>query len=283
MIDGVEPFRSDTKQDDSFIARASDYNGETEVVLEPWPATIHEQSRKDRQQILDEWLDLLSRPTPITKLTLQCHVNDRLLSGIRAQTQIDHLRIHGGSYTDLSPIAGMASMKQLTLGGASALTDLAPLRALRAITHLEIENGRALRDYSPLGDLSSLRSLRVTRSITGGRTNADSLGFIRALTELDALYWDPRVATFDYSPLLSLTKAKMIGVTNLKGMTPSFVDLEWALPGVQAHQRFLAEQVIPFSVDGEVVRMMTRDVTGRNVYASPDSVAPLDHSGDRDA
>ncbi|WP_334152634.1 hypothetical protein [Microbacterium sp.] len=283
MIDGVEPFRSDTKQDDSFIARASDYNGETEVILAPWPSTIHERSQKERQQILDDWLDLLSRPTPIRKLTLWCHVNDRLLGGIRAQTQIDHLRIHWGSYTDLSPIAGMASMKQLILGGASAVTDLAPLRALRAITHLEIENGRALRDYAPLGDLSSLRSLRVTRSLTGSRTNADSLEFIRSLTDLEALYWDPRVATSDYSPLLSLTKAKIIGVTNLKGMTPSFVDLEWALSGVQAHERFLAERVIPISVDGEGVRGIVRDVTGRKVYASPDSVPSPDQPEDLEA
>lgn len=271
MSSDVEPFRAHLLEGDVFVERAGDYGGEENVILAPWPSTIGDPqyTRRERIQIFEEWVELLARPTPIKSMTLWCRVNDALMRALAQQTQIENLTIHWGPYEDLTPIGRMLGLRQLVLGGASRLTDLSPLAALPALTHLNVENGRKLRDYSPIGAISSLRVLSVGRSISGGRTDADSLEFIRSLPQLDALYWDPRVASLDYSPLLVLKSATEIGITPLKGMTPAFVDLEWALPGVQACERRRSGHVIPLYVDGESAGTLQRDITGRLHVAPP--------------
>ncbi|MFC7267341.1 hypothetical protein ACFQRL_00060 [Microbacterium fluvii] len=163
----------------------------------------------------------------------------------------------------------MADLEELVLGGASAVTDLRPLARLSQLKVLDVENGRRVLDYSPLGGIPSLRRLAVGPSISGSRTDAESVEFLRTLPDLDAVCWDPRVRSLDYSPFLTLTNASMIALRGQKGMTPSLADLEWALPGMQAHAAEVAdEQWVLHSHDGSVAVLDT-DITGRRAFREP--------------
>ncbi|MFE5411113.1 hypothetical protein [Microbacterium sp. NPDC056569] len=215
-----------------------------------------------RRQVLKEWIDFFAEPTPIEHLTLWCRVNDELLRALRPQTQLKTLTLQWGPYTDLDVFSSFQELEQLDLGGASAITDIEPLTKLSALTHLHVENARKLRDYSPLGKLTSLRFLAVDRGVTGSRGDAESLEFVRALHSLEAFYWDPRVRSADFSPLLTLTHATEISVTPMRGQTPSMADLEWALPGMQAYTKRRAEQQITLFRDGEFAGMLRRNVVG---------------------
>lgn len=246
-----------------WISHPDQYRGEATVGIDVWGGGPGpEPTAAQRRQNFQQWKAFFAQRTPIRELSLG-RVTDEVLRVLQPQTDLTALRIWYGRYTDLSPLIGMSALNRLELGGATQLLDLRPLTRLAALVDLEIENARRLRDYSVLGDLTTLRRLVVQRSFTGPRTDADSLDFLSRLTQLEELRWDPRVATLDYSPLLGLTRATRIGVTAMKGMTPSMADLEWALPGMQARARELAEQRWPvFSSDGDV-QMMSYDLQGR--------------------
>lgn len=87
-----------------------------------------------------------------------------------------------------------------------------------------------------VGELTRLRQLHLG----GGsekRQYADSLSFLPSLHELKQLSLSLIPSDLDYSPLLEMTWVEEISVWNLethrKRMTPSMLDLEWALPGMQ--------------------------------------------------
>jgi len=258
---------------DAQIDRVADYAGQEAVVAAPWPSTVGAPnlSRSERLRILAEWLDFFRQPSPIKHLTLWCRVTDEILHGISTQTQLETLTLHWGPYTELSHLLSFTRLRELTLGGASAITDLTPVAQLTGLTHLAVENARKLRDYSPIGQLTGLRYLDVDRGITGSRADAESIDFIRDLDQLRTFYWDPRVATGDYSALLSLTEATEVDVSESKGMTPSIADLEWALPGMQAHRRRRSEHTVPLYEGGRLVGWLGTNVAGRAEFQPPDA------------
>ncbi len=253
-----------------WISHPDQYRGEATVGIHVWGGGQGpEPTAGQRRQNFQLWKAFFAQRTPIRELSLG-RVTDEVVRTLQPQTDLTALTIWYGRYTDLSPLIGMSTLNRLELGGATQLTDLHPLTQLGALADLEIENARRLRDYSALGNLTTLRRLVVQRSFTGPRTDADSLDFLSRLTQLEELRWDPRVATLDYSPLLGLKRAARIGVTAMKGMTPSMADLEWALPGMQAYAREIADQRWPaFSSDGEV-QMMSYDLKGRLTVSDVD-------------
>ncbi|GAA2074033.1 hypothetical protein [Microbacterium hatanonis] len=265
--------RDSSMERDAQIDRVADYAGQEAIVAEPWPSTIgsRDLSRSERRRILAEWLEFFRQPSPIKHLTLWCRVTDEILEGISTQTQLETLTLHWGPYTELSHFLALTRLRELTLGGASAITDLNPVAQLRGLTHLSVENARKLRDYTPLGQLTGLRYLSVDRGITGSRADAESIDFVRDLPNLRTLYWDPRVAPGDYSALLSLTEATEVHVSPSKGMTPSIADLEWALPGMQAHRRRRADHTIPLYEGEKLIGWLGTNVAGRMEFLPPDA------------
>jgi hypothetical protein len=249
---------------DPIVDRVADYRGQSAISTAPWPPPDIGESitRADRRRVLEEWIDFFSEPHPIEHLTLWCRVTDELLRAVSAQTQLTSLTVQWGPYSDMSAVAELTNLVELDLRGASAVTDISPLASMSTLTHVHIENARKLRDYSPLGELAGLRYLGVDRGITGARADADSLEFLRGLDGLQTLYWDPRVATADYTPVLSLIHATEISVTPMKGQSPSMVDLEWALPGMRAFARRVADQRVPVHVGDEIVGMISTNVVG---------------------
>jgi hypothetical protein len=261
--------REKAKTGDPYLRRPEQYDGQPSVNVEAWPSTVGvNERRSDRLAILAEWIDFFSEQTPIRRLRLACRVNDRLLAALAPQTQLESLAIDWGSYEALDVVGGLRRLRSLSLG-ASAIRDLSPLAHLDALRELELVNTRALTDYSPLGALAGLERLSVHRGITGSRSDADSLEFVRSFTALDVFEWDPRVASADYSPLLQLTEASRVVVTPHKGMSPSMIDLEWALPGMRAANAEHAARRIPVSSSDGDLAIMTTDVTGRTVFVPP--------------
>lgn len=281
MADRGIPYRAGMESEEEFgsrcLERPDQYEGDEGVTVEAWPSTIGPRARRsERIAILEEWLDFFSRPTPIRRLHLACRVNDRLLRALTPQTQLESLSLFWGPYSDLTPLRAMPRLRSLSLGGASALTDLAPLVHLRHLRHLELTNTRKLSDYSRLAEVTSLRMLSVDRGITGARSTAASLEFVRSLPELEEFWWDPRVDSGDYTPLLALAAAGKVSVTPHKGMSPTMVDLEWALPGMRAVNEERAARRIPiFSSDGDVT-IMTTDVRGRTVFVPAETSDEID-------
>ena len=265
--DGGDTIRDMSSTPERWISHPDQYRGEATVGVNVWGGGPGpEPTPAERRRSFHRWAEFFGQRTPIRDLSLG-RVTDEVLAALQPQTDLTGLRIWYGRYTDLSPLIGMSALTTVELGGATQLTDLHPLTRLPALADLEIENARRLRDYSALGDIATLRRLVVQRSFTGPRTDADSLDFLARLSQLDELRWDPRVATRDYAPLLGLKTAARIGLTAMKGMIPSMIELEWALPGMQAYARELADQRWPvFSSDGEV-QIMSYDLRGRLIVA----------------
>ncbi|MCJ1706243.1 hypothetical protein [Microbacterium sp. VKM Ac-2923] len=259
------------------LLRPEQYDGEETVAVSAWPAANGEHRRRsERLAILDEWIAFFGTPSPVRHLSLTCRVTDVLLGALAPQIQLESLALKWGPYRDLRALEEMEDLRCLELGGASALVNLSPLRHLTQLRKLEVSNARALTDYAPLAELSELRFLNVHRGITGARSNADSLDFVRGFAHLDELWWDPRVTSADYSPLLHLTSAKKVSVTPMKGMTPAHVDLEWALPGMRAVLEERAAHRIPvISSTGEVA-VLTTDVTSRTVWVAAEPTDEID-------
>lgn len=259
------------------LARPEQYDGEESVAVSAWPAADAAHPRRsDRLAILAEWIAFFRTPSPIRHLFLTCRVTDTLLTALAPQVQLQSLALKMGPYRDLRALEKMADLRHLELGGASALVDLSPLRHLTHLRELEVSTARSLTDYSPLAALSELRVLNVNRGITGARSDADALDFVRGLTHLEELWWDPRVTNADYAPLLHLASARKISVTPMKGMTPAHVDLEWALPGMRAVLEERAARRIPvISSTGEVA-VLTTDVAGRTIWVAAEPTDEID-------
>lgn len=251
-----------------FARRVVDYAGETSIGVPVDPGTSGVSPRQ-RRQTLDEWARFFSEPTRITDLYLTNRVTDAHLQLIENQTGMQRLRLKWGPYTDLTSLERMSQLHSLYLGGASALTDLSPLAALPALTHLVLENSRRVHDYSPLANVPALEHLSVHPGMTGSRSTANSLEFLRSLPHLREFFWDPRVDSLDYRPMLSLTSATAIGVRGEKGMRPTLLDLEWALPGMRESMKRRDEQRIPLIVDGTQVGDLTTDIAGHRIIAPP--------------
>ena len=105
-------------------------------------------------------------------------VLDRCVFG--ALVDLRELYFHGGTWTDLGPLASLRSLTSLVLAGVP-VTDLAPLRGLVAMQRLDISDTR-VRDVGPLADMGALEELILSGSAV---TDLSPLGVMRSLRYLD--------------------------------------------------------------------------------------------------
>lgn len=141
------------------------------------------------------------------------------LGGLEALTGLRRLWIESvGQLTDLSPLAGLSQLNEITIYGCQA-TDLTPLSGLSALQSLELTYG-PLTDLTPLSGLSSL----VRLGLSGNQiADAGPLAGLTGLTFLDLS--GNRVS--DLAPLSGLTSLtnlllsdnRITGLGPLSGLT----------------------------------------------------------------
>jgi hypothetical protein len=218
--------------DRSTFVEAGEYNGESRVVVMATQLDVP-QARANR--VVDGWIEFFkSGPTAITELAFRSRTPARLFDSLRQQTQLQKLHFKWGDYFDLTVLSGMKNLSTLELGGASALTSVEPLSKLSALRTLHIEGCRRLLDFGAIGELAQLEELVVWDGFNGPRLHANSLDFVRGLTNLNLLSFSPIVDSLDFSPVLQLQTVKRVRVATVRGMTPSATELERAVPGIAA-------------------------------------------------
>lgn len=193
----------------------------------------------DRQQarLLDDWSEFFAAgPTDIWDLAFPMRMPKRLFNSLATQTQLRRLAVSWGVYDDLTVLAGMSELLELELESATSVTTLEPLRPLTQLESLQVGGAWRVHDYSAVGALTNLRQLKLG----GGaekRQHADSYEFLLNLRHLARLDLSLVPDQLDYSPLLGMTWVEEMDLWTLeshrKRMTPSMIDLEWALPGLQ--------------------------------------------------
>ncbi|KHL16047.1 UNVERIFIED_CONTAM: hypothetical protein LK11_18060 [Mumia flava] len=264
------------------LSHPDQYDGERDVVVTTDPGLSDYKNRKAREA----WAEFFADPWPLRSLGFVGQVTPLVFDSLAAQTGLVRLEITWGRYSALHVLEGMTKLRHLWLGGATAVTDLSPLTRLTSLRELHIDGAKRVTDYSPLGDLVALERLSVWGSANGGpRYDADSIAFLPRLTKLRELRWNPRVLSGDYAPLLEMTHVEEIALRGVRGMKPSMVDLEWALPGLAKWLREEREHVaVGFSTDGTVEYLWT-DITGRtritaeppsHYVPNPDGPPPID-------
>jgi hypothetical protein len=212
------------------MVEAGEYAGEQAIAISATQLTVP-QSRANR--VIDGWIELFeSGPTPIIDLSFSSRTPARLFNALRSQTQLQKLEAKWGNYSDLSVLVGMKELRSLVLGGATAVTTLEPVGNIQSLRELNIDGSKRVTDYGPLRRLVGLERLSITESLNGPNQHADSIEFVRGLRSLKGLLFTPRVDSLDYSPLLSLQHADLVRIHEVRGMSPSAIDLEWSVPGM---------------------------------------------------
>lgn len=217
------------------LSRPEQYAGQTTVAVNV--GYLEEITAHQQAKVVDQWCEFFAAgPTGIGDLSFPMRMPKRLFDSLATQTQLRSLAVAWGVFDDLSPLQHMRRLVELELDSATSVTTLEPLRALRSLESLELGGSWRVSDYSAVGSLQDLRQLRLG----GGsekRQHARSLEFLLQLRQLRQLSLSLIPEGLDYSPLLAMTWVEEISVwtleTHRKRMTPSMVDLEWALPGIQ--------------------------------------------------
>jgi hypothetical protein len=112
-----------------------------------------EAYEKARQKILD------SKVEETTQLNLMFERIEKIPPEVTRLTKLEVLNLHDTKINDLSPIAGMTSLRQLTCG-SNPLADMSPLRKLVNLEKLYLNHCR-VTDLSIVGDLPVLSTLDV--------------------------------------------------------------------------------------------------------------------------
>ena len=76
-------------------------------------------------------------------------------------TSIKSLRLYRGTYTDLSPLAILTELEELSIVANDNLIDLSPLRSLTSLKSLQLLNDNFAESLEPLSALVNLRYLKL--------------------------------------------------------------------------------------------------------------------------
>ncbi len=143
------------------------------------------------------------------------------LEGLQFATNLESLFGYGNQVSDLSPIADLSKLRDLTLDD-NRINDITPLSDLKKLEHLSLDYNEiadvtplsalgALRTlrlrFNPITDLSPLWSLTELRSLSVARTNVPGLAWVSGLAPLDYLNVEQNNVT-DLSPLSNLPSLK---------------------------------------------------------------------------
>jgi Leucine-rich repeat (LRR) protein len=78
-----------------------------------------------------------------------------------SDTSIKSLRLDGGSYSDLSPLAMLHDLEELSIDFNNNITDISPIGSLSRLKKLELDLLDSLTDISSIGSLVGLESLAI--------------------------------------------------------------------------------------------------------------------------
>ena len=127
------------------------------------------------------------------------------LAGLEHATGLVELNIGRHVVSDLSPLAGLTSLRVLS-APIGPIANLSPLAKLTGLTDLWL-GGNAIADISPLAGLVSLRELNVGANAV---TNIDAVTKLTSLTWL-GIYSN---AISDISPVAGLTALRTVQMAN---------------------------------------------------------------------
>lgn len=214
------------------LTTVGEYDGQPEIDVKATQLGTKVSATRARR-IVDEWVAFLSAgPSPVRRLRFTTRTPARLFEALAGQPQLESLQVKWGDYADLSPLSGMAALRDLSLRGAAKVTDVTPLAPLTGLRSLVIEGFRRIEDPSPLGRLTALTSLELGGAWSAPRNgHLGSVAFLRALRDLDDLLLHTVVVDDrDYSPLLDLPRLRSVRVMAVRDMSPTVEELKRALP-----------------------------------------------------
>lgn len=213
------------------LIEASEYEGQHAIAVRCTQLGPNYTATRAKR-IVDDWIELLGRPSPLTDLQFTTRTPKRLFASLSGQPQLTRLAVKWGDYADLTPIASMTELRTLTLRGASAVTDLSPLASLRALEMLALEGFREITDPWPIACLRGLRELEIGGDWAAPRNgHIATLGFLRELRGLEELLLHTVIVDdLDYSPLLDLPSLRGVRVMKVRGMRPDHDELRRRLP-----------------------------------------------------
>jgi len=227
-----DTFAAMRREDVPVLTEVADYAGQEVVRVSCTQLGTNYTAARARRVVAD-WTDFFScGPGAMRDLEFVTRTPKRLFASLQGQTQLRRLVIKWGDYEDLSAVSGLHELRVLTLRGASCVTSVRALADLVALEHLGIEGLSRAHDMTPLGSLVRLTALELGGNwMTPRIAHVDSIRFLRHLTQLEELLLHTIIVDdLDYTPVLALPRLKSVRVMNARGMTPTFEQLEAALP-----------------------------------------------------
>ena len=165
------------------------YEGSSSVFVSATQFDPSEATPAAARRILGEWVEFFTATaTRITRLELTSRVPQVLLDAVGHQSQLEHLSLSWGPYSDLAPLRALQNLRSLSLGSAVAVRDLSPLTSLLHLESLVLEQPHRVDELAPLGELTTLRELIFGASISSDRVvRVRGFDWIRPLTRLRTL------------------------------------------------------------------------------------------------
>ncbi len=163
-----------------------------------------------------EMADIGGREYPVNLTSLDLRelgLTDEELEGLAKMTDLVELDLRGNEMTDLSPLSGMANLKELRLsgdiGGNDGISDLSPLSGLSRlkVLHLPAAN---IEDLSPLFGLVQLEDLALIDPASDLGL-AEDITPLASLVNLKELYLKIGVIS-DLTPLSGMTKLESLRI-----------------------------------------------------------------------
>ena len=151
----------------------------------------------------------------------------RNVAALRGVTGLRVLDLFASDVKDLAPLAGLAQLQGLVLGGCTGVTDLAPLAGLAQLQELELKGCTGVTDLAPLVGLAQLQELELN-----GCTGVKDLAPLAGLTQLQNLNLTGCTGAVDLAPLAGLAQLQRVelkGCTGVKDLAPlaGLAQLEW--------------------------------------------------------
>ena len=186
---------------------------------------LAQMMRLERLEIVDSPLSQLDFLKSLTNLK-RLHIRGSKapsgtfsdLSPLAGLTQMEDLYLYVDGVSDLSGLSSMSRLESLVLTGNMEITDLSPLSGLTSLRVLEVPGiGEKVGiDLTPLSGLTKLRTLRLGSNVT----DLSPLSGLTELRELDLTYggYSARDSQeYDsLAPLASLANLTSLAIRNLK-------------------------------------------------------------------
>lgn len=209
----------------------AEYDGGPSVKV--WATQLDDVTQTQAVRVVDEWVEFLgSGGGDIRELEFVSRTPKRLFAALTGQPQLERLQLKWGDYEDLGALESMVGLRDLHLGGASSVKSVEPLARLQAVETLRIESLRWVTDVSPLTEMRGVTDLALGGDWASPRNaHLDSLAWIEQMPQLKHVELHTLIVDdLDYSPLQRLPNLESVVVRKVRGMSPSFEELQATLP-----------------------------------------------------